>query len=283
MEGNASHDQPSGLDRVTISWRWISGASLVFAMCALAALAVVATVHNAEVLSTVALVLAILAFIIQIMVFAIQVWISLQQTLQSQQLFTETRALLGELRVSTEDTNMVLGQHFNKLLDRVITTTSETVEQVASEGTAIDVDDLRQRLDADLREAVDEARLEMPSKVGHVLDQGWRAQGRADSWLERGKMLRRWPDPTLAQTLVAEGLADLSPPAGRILTQLATDYLANYGAQPHTDGLFSQPDDPTFAELLAKEIVRPAKPPFGSTESDRNFYRLTTKGPYLNY
>jgi hypothetical protein len=89
---------------------------VVVAIGALTALVLVANAENAEALATIALALAILAFVVQILVFIAQGQAASQQMVQSEQLNTQTRALLTEVQTSARSTERMVGEQFRDLL-----------------------------------------------------------------------------------------------------------------------------------------------------------------------
>jgi hypothetical protein len=131
----------------------------MLAFAAVGTLTVVATVQNVDALSTIALVLAILAFVIQIVVFVVQSWTSGQQMLQSEAINADTRSLLAELKESARGTNALLAQQYDKVLERLLAATDQTVIETVKDG---DLDELRTRLRVELIEVV---RQEMSGNV----------------------------------------------------------------------------------------------------------------------
>ncbi|MEU7760192.1 hypothetical protein [Micromonospora aurantiaca (nom. illeg.)] len=147
--------QPSAT--VTLKWSVVAFASSSVALSAVGTLTVVAWYKNVDGLSTIALLLAILAFILQIVVFIAQSWTSGQQMVQSQAINADTRALLSELRESTNNTNQMLNQQYDKMLDRFVFTAEKTVGASVKGADGIDFEKLRERLQEDLSQVRAEA------------------------------------------------------------------------------------------------------------------------------
>jgi hypothetical protein len=114
----------------------------------LTALAVVASVEGAEALATIALVLAIVAFTIQIFLFVVQSQAASEQRVRSEQLNTQTRALLAEVRTTAQATQAMVSQQFNQLLQAFVTGAAQTAEE-----TKFDPASFERRLMANIRAA----------------------------------------------------------------------------------------------------------------------------------
>ena len=90
--------------------------AVVVAIICLAALVLVTEAEGANALATLALALALLSFVIQVMVFVYQSQTSNQQMLQAEQLYTETRTLLTEVRTAANSTETLVRDQFQDLL-----------------------------------------------------------------------------------------------------------------------------------------------------------------------
>jgi hypothetical protein len=102
--------------KYSLSPRVLAVSASVFGVCCLAVLAVVTAVEGKDGLSTIALALAVLAFVIQIMVFIVQSQSTSQQMVRSEQLNTDTRALLVEMRTSARSTESMVRGQFGQVL-----------------------------------------------------------------------------------------------------------------------------------------------------------------------
>lgn len=123
---------------------------LCVALSSLASLAVVATVKEADALSTVALALAVLAFAAQLIVSLAQERSAASQVRDTSRINAETHALLSELRAQGASMASVQAAQFDKLLDRAITPAIVDAALSASTGE-IDDDarDSEQRVEID--------------------------------------------------------------------------------------------------------------------------------------
>ena len=118
------------------------------ATAALTALAVVASVEGASALSTIALVLAIVAFTIQIFLFVVQSQAASEQRVRSEQIHTQTRALLAEVRTTAQATQAMVSQQFNQLLQAFVAGAAQTAQE-----TKFDPVIFEQRLMSNIRNA----------------------------------------------------------------------------------------------------------------------------------
>lgn len=111
-------DEPS-LRRanLVLPLRSVAVGSATVALTSIIALIVVASVHKADTLATVALALATIAFVVQIIVFIAQATAAGQQMLQAQELFGKMQELLGRSGEQTADTKDTV----RKLDDRWVT------------------------------------------------------------------------------------------------------------------------------------------------------------------
>lgn len=100
----------------SVSPRAIAVVSLIFGVSCLIALVVVTATRSADVLSTVALVLATVAFGVQLLISSAQNQSTTQQGLRSEQLNTQTRALLAEMQTTSRGTEAMVREQFGQLL-----------------------------------------------------------------------------------------------------------------------------------------------------------------------
>lgn len=251
---------------LTIPWPRVGIASIVIAVAACGALVIVTAVQDSEVLSTVALSLAILAFVIQILIFLAQSSANARAAEYIQGVNTETRAALSELRASSEGTQAALNDQFDKLLDRVLLATKESVAEVEEEYlTQGSLDDLRARLISDVREAVQSSRPVVTER---------RVPSENSPHEETLRRARTLPSVRMADRLAEDGLADLSPAAARQLARFALD-VTNSAEIEVPEGLPASLSTPATAELLEKGVLRPRGTP---NDGDEVFMRLSPKG-----
>jgi hypothetical protein len=99
-----------------LPWRSAALGCLVIAVSCVAALAVIASLKNADVLATVALALAVLAFAAQLVIAIAQGQSANQQLLQSERVNTETQRLLSEIRSGSNELTLTVRQQFDFVL-----------------------------------------------------------------------------------------------------------------------------------------------------------------------
>jgi hypothetical protein len=288
MDSSSSDVEPSQYARVeakfTLSPRAVAVAASVFGIGCLAALAIVADVKKADGLSTIALALAILAFVIQILVFVVQGHTSSQQMLQSEQLNTQTRALLAEMQTTARATQTMVGQQFSQLL-RAFMDAAKTADP--KEG--FDQEAFERRLLANIRrEQVEQqigAQAARPPATARSPSTISTAQRRAA--LDRARARRRsttrrydagpFPPEVEARPVLPD-LQELSPAAKR--------RLQSYGADKHDERPNDYEGYPLSPEYRAVEeplvdrglIQMLRLPPSEGGPDDGLVYRLTDKG-----
>lgn len=140
--------QSTTVQKYSLSPRRVAMFAVAFTAASLTALAVVASVEGAEALATIALVLAIVAFTIQIFLFVVQSQAATEQRVRSEQLNTQTQALLVEVRATAQATQAMLSQQFNQLLQAFVTGAAQTAEE-----TKFDPASFERRLLANIRTA----------------------------------------------------------------------------------------------------------------------------------
>jgi hypothetical protein len=131
-----------------VSPRRVGMVAVAIAAASLTGLAVVASVEGAEALSTIALVLAIVAFTIQIFLFVVQSQAASEQRVRSEQINTQTRALLAEVRATAQATQAMVSQQFSQLLQAFVTGAAQTAQE-----TKFDPERFEQLLMSNIRAA----------------------------------------------------------------------------------------------------------------------------------
>jgi hypothetical protein len=232
----------------------LTAVASLLAIGSLGALVVVASVKKADVLATVALALAVLAFVIQILVFVAQTWAASQQTAQSQAVNADTRALLSELQTQTRDTNSVLTNQYNKLLDRVLLETKDELGSVVPEETA-ELRELLTNVVERLRPTATPQSSPRPSTTP--------------------ANLRIWPSKRTIEALKDSGLDELSEPGKRLLKRFAEDLVKSVEGGI-IDGLGVERDDPVLHELLTGQYLKRANADSG--DETLLLAQLTPKG-----
>jgi hypothetical protein len=109
---SAPHDSA----RFSLSARVVAAGGAILGVGCLATLAVVTAAEGDDALSTIALSLAVLAFIVQLLVFVAQSQATSQQMLRSEQLNTQTQALLSEMQTTARGTETMVREQFGQLL-----------------------------------------------------------------------------------------------------------------------------------------------------------------------
>lgn len=132
---------------IRVGWLLLGAALIGFGP--IAALAVVASIQDADALSTIALALAIVAFAIQILVFVVQTQTASNQMLQSERLNTQTRELLAEVNTAVGSTQTMVGEQFRYLLQAF----AEGASKTAAETGKFDPEQFEQRLMTNIQEA----------------------------------------------------------------------------------------------------------------------------------
>lgn len=137
---------PTSEPKIIISPRLIAVVSFIFGVGCLASLAIVAAVRDADVLATTALALAIVAFGVQLLVSAAESQSSTQQSLRSEQLNTQTRALLAEMQTTARGTERMVREQFGQLLRAFMDAAKQT-----GGGKDFDPEAFEERLMANIR------------------------------------------------------------------------------------------------------------------------------------
>ena len=142
-------------NEMRVPWRTVAIAFILIATGFAVALSVIATVQDADVLSTVALALSVLAFSSQLIIYAAQVQATNQQVLQAERVNTETRSMLTEMRTTTRSLDSTFSGQFNRVLDHILSeSVADAVEDVTDTEeppTGIDLDVLKETLETSLR------------------------------------------------------------------------------------------------------------------------------------
>jgi hypothetical protein len=117
---------------LVVSWQVLAVVLVLVTVASLTSLSIVATIKNVDALSTVALALAVLAFGAQLVDSVVQGQASTQQMLQSERLNAETRSLLSEVRVTSQEIRATQSGLVDRLMGHVLQAIPEAVEEVAA-------------------------------------------------------------------------------------------------------------------------------------------------------
>lgn len=238
-----------------VNVRWLFLGATLIAFGPIAALAVVASLKDAEALSTVALALAIVAFAIQVLVFIVQTQTATQHALQSERLNMQTRELLVEIGAAAKSTQTMVGEQFRDLLRAFLEGASKT----AAETGKFDPEQFEQRLMNNIRQATqrppqsDTPGGESPAELRRRLAA---IQARTAAQKRRPLLeLTEFP-PENEGRPIAERIRELSELARRRLQQFAEDEINSRESGVYT-GLTEK--NTADKELLDKELITPAR------------------------
>ena len=263
-----------------IPWPMLSLGLLVVTASSLGSLVVVATVKDADVLSTVALALAVLAFAAQLVISIAQSQTANQQLVQSERINTETRALLTDVRATSQSLLTTARDQFNTVLQHALRQIPDAIEE-ASQEEGVSPADLEERLTQSFQRTLQEylPRAPILPSPDRPTPRTRRTASKED--LELIDRMRTYPDEKEGEPLLGI-LNQLSPIAASALQSKAEREISmlRVGRSP---GAFLSPDGaPITEELvqkgLAEEVEAPPdrKPP-GDTDT-RRFARLTPMG-----
>lgn len=225
-----------------LRWPTIATASVVVAVGSLGTLVIVASVREADLLSVVALALAILAFVIEIIVFVAQTWASSQQVSHAQSVNAETKALLRELQTQTRDTNAVLTDQYNKLLDRLLLLTKDAGGEVAGGSGGAKVTEVQERL------------LEEIQRSRPIAESSMLARTPTSRAMDQMGNPREWPPPSVLARVADLGVGNLTEEARAELRVFAVDWDLSLKREI-PDGLARDPGDPAVQELVTVGLL----------------------------
>jgi len=251
----------------SVSWRTTGIVALVVGTGSLTSLVLVASIKSVNILATVALALAVVTLTAQIVIFLGQFVVTAQQTQRDNTVYTETQGILTRIENQADSIHVMVTQHYDKLLDKVIAGTNATVEAAITADPEIDIDTLKERIATELSEIVSAER---SSAIG--------GSPRRDNptVANPGLVLKQWPGQSVLETLASEGLRDLSPNGQNALVGVASQHIANVvtGA---TSMPISLPEDGVGSQELVDVGVLQTTPSDNQTFASPQF-RLTIKG-----
>jgi len=257
-----SPPSPSLRGSIEIRWSAIAIVASLLSLASVGTLVIIGTIQHVDVLSTVALSLAILSFIIQIGLFVADTWQRGQSELRAGIVNSETKSLLSEMKESARATNNLVNRQFDTVLKHLIETTERTVGSYKGQ----DREQLRRRLDAELRAVVS-------GSAGALQRQPAISPEDTKTLSEYASKL------TDDQKTEADKLtSSLSPGAMIQLAKFGEDELrALHGNSP--PGFFGSLTR-HLDELTAAGLVTEGTPPvdFASSYPDEQYYVLTESG-----
>lgn len=216
---------------LTIGWPTLSVALGVLAAACLGTLAVVATIRDADMLSTVALALAVISFAAQVVVSLAQSRAGAQQLAQAERTHNETRSLLYEVSARASALLANQSQQFDRVLDAALEPSAiRRAIQASTPGAGMDEPD---------QVAKDTGSVSPdPAELSSNLEAALRDQfkrtlaGRAD-WSVAAPQLAREPLPLVAEAkaypdekegrAAYEDLMKLSPVEASVFTRRALE------------------------------------------------------------
>ena len=206
----------------------------VVTVAALASTAVVASVNDADTLSTVALGLAVIAFVVQIVVYVAQAGASEAHRLHAEQLNAQTGTLLAEVRATTASTQQLVHEQFQDVLRAFLGGTARTAEE-----TKLDPERLEKRLLENVRAQIGpeaervvaerEARAELTRRARELRPTRASRTSRENSGqqplqAERLQKLTTFPDEAVGRPLL-EQLRELPGSSQYRLGELGRDVI----------------------------------------------------------
>jgi hypothetical protein len=256
---------------ISVSWSSMAFSAGAIAIASTSSLAIIATLNRADALSTIALALAILSFIIQIGLFIAQSWTTGQQVLHSEEVNSDTRSVLAELRENARGTNQLISEQFEQVLGHLLDTTKRTVNE-SIKGQEAQV--LNERLDRELRRTLqNEAASHIKSTV--------RTRERRPLTEEENNVLSILTTPISdPETLERANSAvySLTPAAIADLNNFANDHVSTLKTSG-VPGLFLS-IVPHVYELVSAGLVQRSEPPeaWKETYPNQAYFTLTPKG-----
>jgi hypothetical protein len=132
---------------IGISLRIVAIAATVISVGSITALVIVATVADAEALSTIGMALAVIAFVAQLIQIVGQTILTNHQFQQTVAVNSETQALLAEIRLSTGNLIERRDHQFERLLESVVpAAVAEGLAEQPQGTQPVDVDELVRRV-----------------------------------------------------------------------------------------------------------------------------------------
>jgi hypothetical protein len=159
MKSEDTHD--SRRPGAVIPWTWLSLGLAVVAVTAIGTLAIIVSVKDVDVLSTIALALAVLAFAAQLIVSLAQAQGSAEQLNSTERINSETQATLADVRASARALLATQSHQFDRVLsaalrtateDAVLETTVSAADPPGENGSRIDPELVADRIEANIRD-----------------------------------------------------------------------------------------------------------------------------------
>jgi hypothetical protein len=264
------------VERYSVSPRSVALLMTVLAIACLATLSIVTGVRGADGLSTIALALAIIAFVVQILVFIAQSQTASQQMVQSEQLNTQSRALLAEMQATARATHAMVNQQFGDLLHAFTEAVSKTTDD--SGGDGFDAEAFETRLMENIRGMQAPAAVPATRPSGTTRRPSIAEDARARRAREAAKFTwGPFPDETEAAP-VLEDLTSASPDARLRLKDLARDKKVTAQNGDYEGLVASARTADADSYLEGRGLIKLVRLPESSPGAGELVYQLTDRG-----
>jgi transcription-repair coupling factor (superfamily II helicase) len=168
---------------LSVPWRLVSLGLVVLTVASLAALVTVASINDADELSTVALALAVLAFAAQLVISLAQAQAATRQEAENRRIASDTQAALAEIRATTAGLMSTVGTQYDRVLEAALRALPTAVAQQAEDGVVIDREALRiqigqeieQQFRREVRRGEESVRAHLDMKAQPAAEAGRRA------------------------------------------------------------------------------------------------------------
>lgn len=197
----------------------IAVGALAVALTCLATLVVVASIHDVDTLSTVALALAVIAFVAQLIVFVVQTNASNSQMLNSRALHAELLRLLGRMDERARGTDAAVTTINERLLEAALGKVMPFSDDPGVEGLEI------KRLARDVAEVLDSSAHDRATRVPRTEREADENRYNDEAIV---RMLRTFPGPAESEAAV-KGLEALEPTSRELLKRFAEDEIETRG------------------------------------------------------
>jgi hypothetical protein len=242
--------KPKPRTGLVVSWQVLAVVLVLVTVASLTSLSIVATIKDVDALSTVALALAVLAFGAQLVGSIVQGQTSTQQMLQSERLNAETRSLLSEVRVTSQEIRATQSGLVDRLMGHVLQAIPEAVEEVAATQAEGDPGALGEALVQDLSQRLqEEVGRAFTAPLPHGLTSGVTSDDQRAI-----ELLTSFPDEADGQRGLAV-LAELSPAAKAALRDWGRFELSRRRAGLAFGRRVDLEEDPSLGELLQHGLL----------------------------
>jgi hypothetical protein len=272
----SSSDANSSGRYLAISWPHLALGLTVITATALGTLAVVTTVNDIDVLSTVALALAVLSFVAQLIISISQGQAANQQLLQSERVNTETQALLADVRATSQGLLSTFREQFDMVLRHLLRQLPQAIEEASEEGGTSE--DIERKIAENMQTAVENymesIRTSLPPSVRTTVHgPSVELDGATRRTIRR---LQTYPDEQEGRKAL-EYLSELTPLETNTLIRRAHGEISRM-ERGAPRGVFINDDSAGNQALLRKGFQEVVDPPPDRISEGRPFVELTDKG-----